>query len=295
MVVNRANLTGFTVASANLQKKAAAFTVSGKASLRKFDTLELSSFFKSFSYENKNKSCAAEIQKMLSETQSNDNAECMSKGIAGYSYMSVSAAREAMRAETNISKFNYYSEEKAYYQSLLNKADGNTTSNAVRQVAAYDDYKYICRENEPVDREKAIQALENVQNRIDCLVNDAQNENSRTDMQTFNKCAASFTKTFGVENSTFTLSESDFNKLFGKVEATEENYIQKYSEKAKGLWKYYNSLEECLNRSIDKIRFEINGEEKAKSIKNAFAEAYGNSFADIMDLINVLQLTDETE
>lgn len=293
MVVNRANLTGFTITPSNLQNKATVF--SGKASLRRFDTLELSSFFKRVSDESKNKSCAAEIQKMLSSAQSNDNAECMSKGIAGYAYMAVSAAREAMRAEANIAKFNYYSEEKSYYQSLLNEADGNTTSNTARQAVAYDDYEYICRENEPVDREKAIQALENVQNRIDCLVNDAQIESGKTDMQTFNKCAVSFTKAFGVENPTFTLSESNFNKLFGKVEATEENYIQKYSDKAKGLWKYYNSLEECLSRSTDKIRFEISGGEKSKSIKNVFAEAYGNSFADIMDLINELQLTDETE
>lgn len=295
MVIKGTNTNTFSMAFANLHKNSNAAMTSGKLLTRRFDTLELSDFFKKISDENGSKSCTSEIKKMLSKTESYENAERLSKGMTGYAYMEISLVREAMRAETNIAKFNYYAEEKAYYQGLLNEADNNTTSASMHRIAAYDDYEYICKENETVDREKAMQALENVQSKINNLINDTQDSNSKTDMHTFNKCAASFTNAFGVENSNVVLSENDFNKLFGKVDATEEDYIQKYSEKAKGLWKCYDTLKECLNKSIDKIRSEINGIERVRTIESAFAKAYGNSIADVMELINELQLTDETE
>ena len=295
MVINGTYANTFSAKFANLSKQVRTSVISGKVLSRRFDTLELSDFFKKFSDENGSKSCITEIKKMLSKTESYENAERLSNGMTGYAYMEVSLVREAMRSETNIAKFNYYSEEKAYYQSLLNEADSHTTSGSMHKIAAYDDYEYICKGNETVDREKAMQALENVQNKINNLINDTQNNNGKTDMHTFNKCAASFTNAFGVENSNVVLSESNFNKLFGKVEATEEDYVQKYSEKAKGLWKCYDTLKECLSKSIDKIRSEINGEERVKAIKSAFAKAYGTSLADVMNLISELQSMEETE
>lgn len=295
MVINGTYANTFSAKFSNLSKQVGTSAISGKVLSRRFDTLELSGFFKKFSDENGSKSCMTEIKKMLSKTESYENSERLSKGMTGYAYMEVSLVREAMRAETNIAKFNYYAEEKAYYQGLLNETDGHTSSGSMRHIAAYDDYEYICKENETVDREKAMQALENVQNKINNLINDTQNDNSKTDMHTFNKCATSFTNAFGVENSNVVLSESNFNKLFGKVEATEEDYVQKYSEKAKGLWECYNTLKECLSKSIDKIRSEVNGVERVKAIESAFTKAYGNSIDDVMELINELQLTDETE
>lgn len=295
MIINGANTNTFSMAFANLHKNAGTAMTSEKIFSRRFDTLELSSFFKKFSNETENKSCVAEIRKMLSETESGDSAERMAKGITGYAYMEISLAREAMRTETNIFKFNYYSEERSYYQGLLNEADGNEAASISRQMPLYDDYEYICRENEPVDREKALQALANVQSRIDDLINDTKNENDKVDMQTYNKCAASFASAFGTENSSVALSEKDYNKLFGKLEATEEDYVQKCSERAKSLWKCYDNLKECLNKCIDRVRSGLNGEERVKVINTAFARAYGSSLEDITKLIEELQVTDETE
>lgn len=295
MVINGTNTNTFSMAFANLHKSAGTTMTSGKIFSRRFDTLELSSFFKKFSNESENKSCVAEIRKMLSETESGESAERMAKGITGYAYMEISLAREAMRTETNIFKFNYYSEERSYYQSLLNEADGSEAASMSRQMPLYDDYEYVCRENEPVDRGKALQALANVQSRIDNLINDTKNENDKVDMQTYNMCAASFASAFGIENSSVALSENDYNKLFGKIEATEEDYIQKCSERAKSLWKCYDNLKECLSKSIDRMRSEPNGEERVKAINAAFSKAYGNSLEDIMNLVEELQMTNKAE
>lgn len=287
MIINGANISTFFTSATGVKGKAAASTAAKNLFTRRFDTFELSNFFKKFSNADENKSQTAEIQKMLAKTE-NDNAKTMADGITGYAYMEISLVREAMKTETNLAKFNYYSEEKAYYQSLLDEPNG------VRRTAMYDDYEYICKDNESVDREKAAQALANVQSRIDSLINDTHETGySKTDIQTYNKCASSFAKAFGVDNSKVALSEDNYNKLFGKIEATEENYIQKYSEKASSLWKCYDNLKEQMNKSIEKMRSESGGEERTKAVKNAFSQAYGNSFADIMDLIDELQTVTE--
>lgn len=292
MIINGAN-TFFS--SIGLQRSTSVTIASKSLFAKRFDSLELSDLFKKFSDADTNKSQTAEIQKMLAKTE-NDNAKNMADGITGYAYMEISLAREAMRAETNIARFNYYSEEKAYYQSLLNKADGDIAADTSRQIPVYDDYEYICKENEPVDREKALQALANVQNRIDSLINDTQEtERLKTDIQTYNKCAKSFSKAFDADSSEFALTDDDYSKLFGKIEAAEENYVQKYSERANNLWKCYDKLKEQMNSSIKKMLSEKGGEERTKAIKNALSQAYGNSLADIMDLIEELQMTKETE
>lgn len=284
MIINGTNINTFFSPATGMQGKAAAAAAKGLFTKRS-DTFELSNFFKKISNADENKSQAAEIQKMLAKTE-NNNAKTMADGVTGYAYMEISLVREAMKTETDLAKFNYYSEEKAYYQGLLDEADG------ARRTAMYDDYEYICKDNESVDREKALKALANVQSRIDSLINGTQETGgSRTDIQTYNRCASSFAKAFGVDNSKAALSEDNYNKLFGKIEATEENYIQKCSEKASSLWKCYDTLKEQMDNSIEKMRAESGGEERAKAVKNAFAQAYGNSLSDIMDLIDELQLT----
>lgn len=295
MVIKGTNINTFSMAFANLHKNSSAAMTSGKLLTRRFDTLELSGFFKNFSNETENKSCVAEIKKMLSKTESSDSAELMAKGITGYAYMEISLGAEAMRTAANIFKFDYYSEEKSYYQSLLNEADGSVAASVSRQMPAHDGYEYVCNENEPVDHEKALQALANVQSRIDNLINETKNGSNKVDMQTYNKCAASFASAFGIDNSSVALSENDYNKLFGKMEVTEENYIQMCSEKRKSLEECLDNLEEHLSKSIDRIRSEPNGEERVKAINTAFSKAYGNSLEDIMKLIEELQLMEETE
>lgn len=79
------------------------------------------------------------------------------------------------------------------------------------------------------------------------------------------------------------------------MEVTEENYIQMCSEKKESLRKCYDNLEECLSKSIDRIRSEPNGEERVKAINIAFSKAYGNSLEDIMKLIEELQIKEDTE
>lgn len=293
MLINGTNINTFFSPATGVQRKAAMTPAAQSLFTKRFDTFELSNFFKKFSNADENKSQVSEIREMLAKTE-NDNAKTMADGITGYAYMEISLVREAMKTETDIAKFNYYSEEKAYYQSLLDEADGVEMS--ARRTAMYDDYEYICKDNESVDREKAVQALVNVQSRIDGLINDTQETGySRTDIQTYNKCANSFAKAFSVDNSKVALSEDNYNKLFGKIEAAEENYIQKCSEKASSLWKCYDTLKEQMNKSIEKMRSESGGEERTKAIKSAFSQAYGNSLADIMDLISEMQLTAEAD
>lgn len=294
MIISGANTNTF-FSSIGLQRSASVTAASKSLFSKRLDILELSDLFNKFSDVGTNKSRTAEIQKMLARSE-NDNAKNMADGITGYAYMEISLVREAMRAETNIARFNYYSEEKAYYQSLLDEADGNTAADTSRQIPAYDDYEYICKENEPVDREKALQALANVQNRIDSLINDTQEtERLKTDIQTYNKCANSFSEEFDADSSEFVLTDDDYSKLFGKIEADEENYVQKYSERANNLWKCYDKLKERMNSSIEKMLSRKGGEERTKAIKNALSQAYGNSLADIMDLIEELQMTKERE
>ena len=162
-------------------------------------------------------------------------------------------------------------------------------------MPAHDGYEYVRNENEPIDREKVLKALANVQNRIDNLINKTKKGSSRVDMKTYNKCAAAFASAFGIDNSSVALSEDDYNKLFGEMDVTEENYIQMCKEKRESLSNAYDNLEKCLSKSIDRIRSEPNGEERVKAIKNAFPKAYGRSFEDILELIEELQMVDETE
>ena len=123
MIINGAKMNTFSAAFTNLHKNSSAAMTSGKLLTRRFDTLELSSFFKDFSDETENKSRVAEIKKMLSETESPQSAEGMAKGITGYVYMLLSLGAEQMRTVENIYKFDCYSEEKSYYQGLLDEAD----------------------------------------------------------------------------------------------------------------------------------------------------------------------------
>ena len=295
MVINGTNKNTFSMTFANLHKNSSVAITSGKLLTRRFDTLELSSFFKNFSDETENKSSVAEIKKMLSETESAQSAEGMAKGITGYVYMLLSLGAEAARTADNIFKFGCYSEEKSYYQGLLDKADGKAAAGVSRKMPLHDGFEYVRNENEPIDREKVLQALANVQNRIDNLINETKKGSSRVDRQTYNKCAAAFASAFGVDNSSVALSEDDYNKLFGEMDVTEENYIQMCIEKKESLDKCYDNLEECLSKSIDRIRSEPNGEERVKAINTAFSKEYGNSLEDILKLIEELQMTEETE
>lgn len=59
--------------------------------------------------------------------------------------------------------------------------------------------------------------------------------------------------------------------------------------------KCYDNLKECLSKGINRVRSNLNGEERVKAINTAFSKAYGNSLEDIMKLIEELQMTEETE
>lgn len=265
-VINTFGTMGFAP-----KKKGNVFSATENPIARQFDTLELSDFFKSSQGGEK----ASDIRKMLSETENKENAKLIAGGTVGFAYLDITLARETMHAMGNVVMYNCYAEEKSYYQGLL---DGKTDT-----VTANDNYKYICPESGEIDREQVIQALADVQSRIDALIN-AEYE-SKTDLETYNKCASSFAKAFGIDSSEIVLNEDSYDKLFGKIEADEETYLQKWEERAKSLQERHHALTKYRDIGLKKM-----SPQYADAVKKASAVSYGNSFEDILSFIAELNL-----
>lgn len=310
MIINGANLNNFSVSAmsaaglhnrgSNTEKSLGNAFANNFA--RRFDSLELSNLFKKLSEGASSEDIsasgmAAQMRKMLSKTESKEDADSISKGMAGYAYMEIAIAGEAARAHANQYLYSRYSEERDYYQCLLDDPDGiahSATDEYGTLTGLYrDSYEYLCAEGTAFDREKAEQALANVQSKIDGLIN--EDRSGRVDFKTYNKCAKAAANAFGGDSSELVLSEDSFNRLFGKQDVTEENFIQYCREREQSLYKLCDKLHEYRDNFMNNLRREKNGSERANAVENAFKEAYGNSFGDIAKLIEEMKLDENEE
>ena len=305
MVINGANLNNFLTAqtaraAAGVQKQGSSSgtplgNVLGNNFAKRFDRLEISDLFKQLASGEDAAAGgrAAEMRKMLSKTEKAESAEKISKSAAGYAYMEITAAKETVSAKFKLYQYDSYSEERAYYNGLLEEFDGIAHSVKNKYGRVYENYEYICAEGAAVDREKAELALANVQKKIDELINAEQESNA--DLKTFNDCANAAAKAFGIDSSELALDEDGFNKLFGKAEiATEKDFVKTYSEREKGLTALCRKLHECRDNFMKDVRSSENGKERTSAIEKAFTSAYGKSFIDIAKLIEEIK-TDKGE
>ena len=273
MIIKGTDINTFGTIGLAPQKKGGVFSAAENSFARRFDALELSENFKNPHDGGK----ASDIRKMLSESENKESTKLIADGAVGFAYLDITLARETLRASA-VAMYSCYVEEKSYYQGLL---DGKTDT-----VAKYD-YKYICPESGEFDREQVIQALADVQSRIDALIN-AEYE-SKTDFKTYNKCASAFAKAFGIDSSALVLDEDSYDKLFGKIEADEETFLQKWKERLESLRERHNALTKYRDAGLKRMRPQY-----ADAVKRASAVSYGNSFEDILSFIAKLDLT-ETE
>ena len=301
MIINGTNFNsaaGIGLMNAAMQKKTNSNPISGIPFAKRFDTLVLSDLFKKYANTKESGADVSEIKKMLTETENKDRIDTVTEGIAGYTYMEKSLLRESALAKWNSFAFGRCTDEKAYYQSLLNEADGVATSASRPMVQDYFEYK--CPDGGEIDRDMVEKALANVQSRIDSFINNTQEKyglGNKTDIETFNKNAKAVSNAFGIDESELVLNEDSYNKMFGDLtDVTEENYIQKCEEKIKNISTYYHSLTKHMNDSLEKIRSESGGEKRAAAIEKAINElSFGNSYNDILSLIDELMQAKEEQ
>lgn len=189
------------------------------------------------------------IRRLFAEAELGENGDVSARGAAGYAYMEFFLAREASASLSNAADFAGLIEEK--YRCASAVGGGNSA---------------------------AKWALEDVQSRIDALMNAGVNE--KTDFATYNLCAECFAKAFGTDGARLALSEDEFNGLFGRMDATEVNYSFKCSDRARALWQRYDELKAAKDAVLKKLE-----SRRADAAEKAFAAACGNSFADIESLL----------
>ena len=299
MIIRGTGINTFAAMNNMLQRKTNASPVSGTPFAKRFDTLVLSDLFKKYAKTKESSTDVSEIKKMLTETENKDQINTVTEGIAGYTYMEKSLLRESALTKADSFLFGRCKDEKAYYQSLLNEADGVATSASVPPAQDYFEYK--CPDGGEIDREEVEKALANVQSRIDSFINNTQEKyglENKTDIETFNKSAKAVSDAFGIDSSELVLNEDGYNKLFGDLtDITEENYIQKCEEKIKNISSYYHSMTKQMSGSLERIRSENGGEKRAAAIEKAINElSFGNSYNDILSLIDeIMQAEEQTE
>lgn len=317
MIIRGTDINTFSAMGiASQRKNGTAAEVSENKFARRFDTFELSDFLKNYDNTKSETADISDIKQMLSGIKNKDETDKMIKGIAGYAYMEAALIHEAMSTQHNLYSFERYTEEKEYYQDLLNEADGIESSdqvqygeaapladvpgnnNSVKHVKVRHYYEYIAPEGEDIDRDRVLQALANVQNKINELLNNTM-EHGRlgetTTLKAYNKCARAFSGAFGVKESDVVLDENSFNKAFGKIEATEEDYVQKCMEKVKNLYKCYAALRDNMSNSLKRMSRQENGAKLASAVKKAIVKIYGDSYKNALDFAAAIGLIEESE
>ena len=297
MIIKGSGVNTFAAINNTLQRKNNASPVSGTPFAKRFDTLVLSDLFKKYAKTKESSTDVSEIKKMLTETENKDQINTVTEGIAGYTYMEKSLLRESALTKADSFLFGRCKDEKEYYQSLLNEADGAASDSI---PPAQDYFEYKCPDGGKIDREAVEKALANVQSRIDSFINNTQEKyglENKTDVETFNKSAKAVSDAFGIDSSELVLNEDGYNKLFGDLtDITEENYIQKCEEKIKNISSYYHSMTKQMNDSLEKIRSESGGEKRAAAIEKAINDlSFGNSYNDILSLIDEFMQTEEEQ
>ena len=271
MIIRNTGVNNFAAINNMLQRKNNANPISGTPFTKRFDTLVLSDLFKQYSDTKESDNDISAIQKMLSETNNNLDKKTAA-GTAGLIYMQGALAQEMMYTATVGYQFAQCTEEKAYYQSLLNEADRTAKSDPVPPTQDYFEYK--CPDGGEIDREKVEKALANVQSRIDNFINNNSDlvRKPERNMEIYNQCASAFANAFDVDGSDVILDEEDNNKLFGEIKADEESFLQKCKDKMQDLRDRYNSLDKLMEDSIKKMRSESGGEKRAAAIEKAINE-----------------------
>ncbi|MGN1137321.1 MAG: hypothetical protein ACI4SF_14015 [Oscillospiraceae bacterium] len=296
--VNGANLNSICKNAAKTLSKSngnASFKANNRLFSKRFDTIELSDFFKRFSSAGNTGNQADKIRKMLSETENSETAERYAKGIADYAYMEMALVGEALRTDNAAFRFSNYSEQKEYYQSLLDKADGISAgadtacsnSNSIydrisaeneqpeRENRIRNGYEYVPEADGIIDRNKAEQALNNVQQKIDQLIEDTRNSkhSNKIDIGTFNKCANGFAEAFGADADALVLNESEYEKLFGTPDVTENDFLEKMNEKSENLWSGYRNVKKQFEDCLERIRTETDdGKNLVENIRSALSD-----------------------
>ena len=253
MIIRGSGVNTFAAMNEVLQRKTNTSPISGTPFAKRFDTLVLSDLFKKYANAKGSDDDISAIQKMLSETNNNLDKQAVA-GTAGLIYMQGALAQEMMYTAAVGYQYAQCTEEKAYYQSLLNEADGASAS----VPTAQDYFEYKFPDSGEFDREKVEKALANVQNRIDSFINNNSDtvRKPERNMEIYNKCASAFASAFDVDISDAVLDEEDHNKLFGEIKADEESFLQKCKDKMQSLRDRYNSLDKLIENSIKKIRSE---------------------------------------
>ena len=295
MIIRGSGVNTFAAMNNMLQRKTNASSVSGTPFAKRFDTLVLSDLFKKYANAKGSDDDISAIQKMLSETNNNLDKQTVA-GTAGLIYMQGALAQEMMYTAAVGYQYAQCTEEKAYYQSLLNEADGAATSASA--PTAQDYFEYKCPDSGEIDREEVEKALANVQSRIDSFINNSDSvRKPERNMEIYNKCASAFASAFDVDGSDVVLDEEDYNKLFGEIKADEESFLQKCKDKMQSLRDHYSSLDKLMEDCIKKIRSENVGEKRATAIEKAINElSFGNSYNDILSLIDeIMQAEEQTE
>lgn len=292
-----------SVMNAGLQKKTNQNTVLGSAFAKRFDRFELSSFFKDHNNTDSVKADVSDIKQMLSDIKNEDEKDVTVERLAAYNYMIGSVVAEAVKTMANEIAFSRYSEEKQYYQGLLNKADGIETGDTVQpEILSFYDYYEYKQEGDFIDREKVEKALANVQRKIDDMLNNTASEDGWhkklgevTSQSQYNKCAGVFAGAFGIDGSDVSLSGNKFNKAFGKIDASEEDYLRKCIEKRESLYEIYDSLEEKMSDVLERISDREDGDKIVSEIKDAMNKMRGTSYRDIVEFAVVAGLFGENE
>ncbi len=293
MIIRGSGVNTFAAINNMLQRETNASPVSGTPFAKRFDTLVLSDLFKKYVNTKESDDDISAIQKMLSETNNNLDKQTVA-GTAGLIYMQGALAQEMMYTATVGYQYAQCAEEKTYYQSLLNKADGSAKSYSVPMAQDYFEYK--CPDSGEFDRKKVEKALDNVQSRIDSFINNNYDSVRKPErnMEIYNKCASAFASAFDVNESDVVLEEEDYNKMFGEIKADEESFLQKCKDKMQNLRDCYSSLDKLMEDCIKKMRSESGGEKRASAIEKAINElSFGNSYNDILSLIDELMQTEE--
>lgn len=320
MVIKGTNLNSMCLNAMKTLSKPnenSSFTANNSLFSKRFDTLELSDYFKRFSSVGNTENQTDKIRKMLSETENAETAERYAKGIADYAYMEMALVGEALRTENATFRFSNYSEQKEYYQGLFDKADGifvGADSSCSNTNGIYDrinveneqlerenrirnGYEYVPEADGIIDRTKTEQALNNVQQKIDQLIEDTKNSkhSDKIDFNTFNKCANGFADAFGADADELVLNESQFEKLFGIPDVTEKDFLEKMNEKSEKLWSGYRNVKKQFEDCLKRIRSETdNGKKRVENIRSALLEAYGKSFDDILSLLSEIEHAEKT-
>lgn len=189
------------------------------------------------------------IKRLFEEADIGVSPDIAARGAAGYAYMEFFLAREASVSLSNAADYAELIKEK--YRCVTAVGGGNSA---------------------------AKWALEDVQARIDALIGAGKNEN--IDPVIYNKCAEGFAEAFGTKLSRLSLTEDEFNGLFGKMDATEANYSFKCSDRSRTLWQRYDDLKDCRDSVMKDLDIK-----RATAAEKAFAEVCGNSYADIESLL----------